>query len=178
MTDDDTRAKPVFSRTDPLDSAAGDRRREPVFTDFDEEEDYEESERDTDYASGYGEESDDEDDLEPLEGDDADILSSDWQVLGAAGGGAGRSHDSRRNPWDVEDTSDPEEREIRAVGRFSAEPEGEPFDGEDDYVEEDPDEDWDEEETDPGDDAEDYDPEGEENKRGWPLGMVIVGLVA
>lgn len=178
MTDDDTRAKPVFSRTDPLDSAAGDRRREPVFTDFDEEEDYEESERDTDYASGYGEESDDEDDLEPLEGDDADILSSDWQVLGAAGGGAGRSHDSRRNPWDVEDTSDPEEREIRAVGRFSAEPEGEPFDGEDDYVEEDPDEDWDEEETDPDDDAEDYDPEGEENKRGWPLGMVIVGLVA
>ncbi len=178
MTDDDSRARPAFSRTDPLDSAAGDRRREPVFTDFDEEEDYEESERDTDYASGYGEESDDEDDLEPLEGDDPDLLSSDWQVLGAAGGGAGRSRDSRRNPWDVEDSSDPEDPEILAVGRFSAEPEREPFDGEDDYEEEDPDEDWDDEETDPDDDSEDYEPEGEEHRRGWPLGMVIVGLVA
>ncbi|MGL4565501.1 MAG: hypothetical protein ACRCVD_09410, partial [Halioglobus sp.] len=177
MTDDDTRAKPAFSRTDPLDSAPGDQRREPVFTDFDEDEDYEESERDTDYASGYGEESDDEDDLEPLEGDDADILSSEWQVLGAAAGATGRSRDSRRNPWDVEDSSNPEEREIRAVGRFSAEPEREPFDPEDEYEGEDPDEDWDEEEADPDDDADDYEPEEKDSNRGWPIGMVIVGLV-
>ncbi len=178
MTDDDTRAKPAFSRTDPLDSAPGDQRREPVFTDFDEDEDYEESERDTDYASGYGEESDDEDDLEPLEGDDADILSSEWQVLGAAAGATGRSRDSRRNPWDVEDSSSPEEREIQAVGRFSAEPEREPFDPEDEYEGEDPDEDWDEEEADPDDDADDYEPEEKDSNRGWPMGMVIVGLVA
>jgi len=178
MTDDDTRAKPAFSKTDPLESAAGDRRREPVFTDFDEEEDYEESERDTDYASGYEEESDDEDDLEPLEGDDPDILSSDWQVLGATAGGTGRSRAGRSNPWDAEDTSNAEEREMQAVGRFSAEPEQEPFDEEDEYEEEDPDEDWDEEETDPDHDAEDYEPEDEDSNRGWPMGMVIVGLVA
>ena len=178
MTDDDTRAKPAFSRTDPLDAAAGDRRREPVFTDFDDDEDYEESERDTDYASGYGEESDEEDDLEPLEREDPDILSSDWQVLGAAAESTGLSRASRGNPWDVEDTSSAEEREIQAIGRFSAEPERESFDEEDEYEEEDPDEDWDEEETDAHDDAEDYEPEDEDSNRGWPMGMVIVGLMA
>jgi len=178
MTDDDSRAKPAFSRTDPLDSAPGDRRREPVFTDFDDDEDYEESERDTDYASGGGEESDDEDDLEPFEGDDPDILSSDWQVLGATAGGTGGSRARSANPWDVEDASGPEEREIQAVGRFSAEPEREPFDEDDEYEEEDPDEDWDEDSTDPDDDAKDYEPDGEDSNRGWPMGLVIVGLVA
>jgi cell division septation protein DedD len=78
----------------------------------------------------------------------------------------------------VEDASNPEEREIQAVGRFSAEPEREPFNEEDEYEEGDPDEDWDEEEADPDDDGDDYEPEDEDSTRGWPMGMVIVGLVA
>ena len=177
MSDDHTRAKPALSTADPLDSAAGDGRREPVFTDFDEEEDYEESERDTDYASAYEDESDDEDELEPLEGDDPDVLSSDWQVLGAAD--AGRARDARRNPWDVEETANPEDRDVLAVGRFSAEPDPEPFEDEDDYEEEaDPEEDWDEEEEDDPDEFEEDEPEDAGHEPGWPMGMVIVGLVA
>jgi cell division septation protein DedD len=148
-----------------------------VFTDFDEEEDYEESERDTDYASAYEDESDDEDELEPLEEDDPDVLSSDWQVLGAAD--AARSRDTRSNPWDVEETANPEDRDVLAVGRFSANPDPEPFEEEDDYEEEaDPDEDWDDEEADDPDDLEDDEPEDAAHEQRWPMGMVIVGLVA
>ena len=38
MNDDDPRSKPAFSTDDTLGAAPGDRRREPVFTDFDEDE--------------------------------------------------------------------------------------------------------------------------------------------
>jgi cell division septation protein DedD len=185
MNDDDSSGKPGGDRrrppitpADPLDDAAGDRRREPVFTDFDEDEDYEESERDTDYASAYEEGSDDEDELEPLEDDDPDLLSSDWQVLGAGPAGAGRSRDTDRNPWAVEDSIDPgeEDRDADAAGLELFDNEYE--DDEEEPDNDDPDDDWDDEEPDSDEFEDDPETETADYAQRWPLGLVIVGLVA
>ncbi len=75
MNDDDPRNKPTsdkrgpaFISDDPVEVEPPHLRREPVFTDFEDDEDYEESERDTDYASAYEEDDDEgEDYLEPRE---------------------------------------------------------------------------------------------------------------
>ena len=65
MNDNDSRNKlagnrrgPDSTTGEPEDPATRQGRREPVFTDFDEEEDYEEAERDTDYAAAYEDEPD------------------------------------------------------------------------------------------------------------------------
>ena len=183
MNDDDPRSKPAFSTDDTLDAAPGDRRREPVFTDFDEDENYEESERDTDYASAYEEELDEEDELEPLETDDPDSLALDWQVLGVAGGGDARSRDHDRNPWSVEDSAAPEDDDGDLdTGEPDSEPALELFEEEDEEEYEDPDydgdDDWDDRDAAP-EELEDFDePDVTEQAQSWPLGMVIVGLVA
>ena len=171
---------PATPPADPRDATPGDRRREPVFTDFDEDEDYEESERDTDYASAYEEE--DEDELEPLEDDDPDILSLDWQVLGAGPAGAGRSRDTDRNPWAVDDSVEPGDDEGDTDAAWSGpDPELELFEDEDDEEEPDngdPDDDWDDGEPDPDEFEDELEAETAENAQRWPLGLVIVGLVA
>ena len=106
MIDDDSPGRPAGYRPgrdaapgDRANAAAKDERREPVFTAFDadEDEDYEESERDTDFASTY--EDDDEEYLESTEDDDPEALDLDWQVLGGSTGLGGSTHDARRNPW-------------------------------------------------------------------------------
>ena len=105
MNDNDSRNKlagnrrgPDSTTGEPEDPATRQGRREPVFTDFDEEEDYEEAERDTDYAAAYEDEPEEEEDyLDPLEDEDGDTATQ-WQVLGATTAAGGT-----RNPWAVEE---------------------------------------------------------------------------
>lgn len=201
MNDDDSRRDSDEPRSglkpkDSDDSVAG-GRREPVFTDFDEDEDYEEADRDTDYASAYEEESENDEYLEPLEDEDPDDISTEWQVLGATGAGTSRAGG---NPWDVAEKTDAAEDEIEAgvdeydtdvddyesevddddledsLEDYDQEPEQDLL--EDETVLEEPDEEWDDDEDYP-DEAEALEEAPEqEAAHSWPLGLVIVGIVA
>ncbi|MEM8563654.1 MAG: SPOR domain-containing protein [Pseudomonadota bacterium] len=57
-------------------------RTEPVFTDFDEDEDYEAADRDTDFVGVYDEDFDQEESIDSSTDTDTDELDDDWQVLG------------------------------------------------------------------------------------------------
>ena len=143
-------------------------RQEPVFSDFDEFDDFEEAERDTDYAAAYEDDgADDEFDDE----DDTDSLATDWQVIGGATE-PGDSAAAARNPWAVEQDSinaDPPASGLHAAGAVLQEDK--------DLTRTDSADDW-EDEDDYLEDKEDYDEEPDEGAHGWPLGMIIVGLVA
>ena len=164
MNDNDSRNKlagnrrgPDSTTGEPEDPATRQGRREPVFTDFDEEEDYEEAERDTDYAAAYEDEPEEEEDyLDPLEDEDGDTATQ-WQVLGATTAAAGT-----RNPWAVEEDSKAE-----AAGVDEQDP-----------VNPDTDDDWDEYDEEYSDEPEDLEEEHEERSHGWPIGLIIVGIVA
>lgn len=169
---------------DSLDSVPG-SRREPVFTDFDDDEDYEEADRDTDYNSAYEEESD-EDEYLPSPDEEAEDTSAEWQVLGATGAAAGRAG---KNPWDVADSAgdsiddidseyddyDPDSHEEDtelADDRIESdleqyEPEPEP-----EMLEAEPGQEWAPDEDYPDEAAE------QEEAQSWPLGLIIVGIVA
>ena len=177
MNDKDSRSKPAADRRGPdtdtgeaLDPALGKGRREPVFTDFDDEDDYEEADRDTDYAAAYeGEPEEEEEYLDPLEDDDGDP-STEWQVLGGAAAAGTASRPGTRNPWAIEDDAGAAE----AISELAAADEEYPLD-------QDSDEDWDgDDEDDYSDEPEDFDTgdEDEHRSHGWPLGLVIVGIVA
>jgi cell division septation protein DedD len=199
MNDDDTRrdsneAESGFKPKDSVDSAPG-GRREPVFTDFDEDEDYEEADRDTDYASAYEEESEDDEYLEPLEDEDPDDISTEWQVLGATGTEASTNR-AGGNPWDVPETSRASEEEPE-VDEYDTEPVEYESELDDNNLHDDP-EDYDPElkpelpadksalatdSDEEWDDEDDYPDEREEvpeqeAAHSWPLGLVIVGIVA
>ena len=194
MNDDDSRrnsdsdkSQPPSKPDDSQDSVPG-GRREPVFTDFDEDEDYEEADRDTDYASTYEEETEDDEYLEPLEDEDPDDNSTEWQLLGATGGAAATGGTSK-NPWEV--------AEATGSSGDGYRPEAEEYDiesDEDDFELEGDREEYDTEaepellEDEPAfdqetDDENDYPDELEEaaeheEAHSWPLGLVIVGIVA
>ncbi|MEE4144839.1 MAG: SPOR domain-containing protein [Halieaceae bacterium] len=166
MNDNDSRNKLAGDRRGP-DTTAGERtdptrrpeRREPVFTDFDEEEDYEEAERDTDYAAAYeGEPEEEEDYLEEEDGD----IPTEWQVLGATPAAARGTQPGNRNPWAVE-----EDASAGAAGPDRREP-----------VDPDDEDDWDDgvEDDDYSDESDDF--VEEDRAQGWPLGLVIVGIIA
>lgn len=198
MNDDDSRRDsddPKYgSKPKGSDDSVPGGRREPVFTDFDEDEDYEEADRDTDYASAYEEESENDEDLEPLEDEDPDDISAEWQVLGATGASTNRAGG---NPWDVAgatgapddkidagiDEYDTEEYDYESeAGDDDLEDSPEDYDQEggpdlleeETVLEEQPDEEWDDDEEYP-DQLEE--PE-QETAHNWPLGLVIVGIVA
>ncbi len=184
MNDNESHRKPASDKSgadskrgDPLDATPGDRRREPVFTDFDEDEDYEESDRDTDYASAYEEDSEDDEYLEPLEDEEPDDVTTEWQVLGDP---APRPRDTGGNPWDVKDPAGKDEEDEHGFDDEEAaelaSAESDLFE-DDELVEDESLEGWDEEEEYP-DDVEDYEIEHEERAHSWPLGLVIVGVVA
>ena len=170
MNDKNSRNRPAADRrgpdssTDITEDPTRPGRREPVFTDFDEEEGYEEAERDTDYAAAYeGEPEEEEDYLDPLENEDEDI-ATEWQVLGSAPAAGRAASQGSRNPWSVEEDSN--------AGASD-------FDGQG-LDDQDADEDWDDEDEndDYGEDSEDLEEEQEERSHGWPLGLIIVGIVA
>lgn len=75
----DREDQPGIDEDSPADAVTprdNDTRREPQFGGFEEDDDYEEPDRDTDYASGYGEDNIDEDELDDLFPDD-DLFNED-----------------------------------------------------------------------------------------------------
>lgn len=175
MNDNDSRSKPAGDRRGPasdtgeaVDPALSKVRREPVFTDFDEEEDYEEADRDTDYAAAYEGEPEDEEYLDPLEDDDGDP-ATEWQVLGGATAAGTGSRPGTRNPWAIEDDDDAGE----ALSDFAGT-------DEEDVLDPDTEEGWEDDDDDYSDEPEDFDTEEEDEGRShsWPLGLIIVGIVA
>lgn len=181
MTNDDPRRKSAGdspasgpAEGDAAKHAPPNQRRDPVFTQFDEDEDYEESERDTDYASAYeDEESEDDDYRETLSEERTDDDGEEWQVLEAAPNRGPRGGD--RNPWDVpasgydvgEDEDDLATDELDAEsGRFEDE----------DLAD---DEDWEDTDDYPEDEEEQSLETGpREQAQQWPWGLVVVGVVA
>lgn len=168
MNDNDSRSTPADQRDrssageDASPARPGESRREPVFTGFDD--DYEESDRDTDYASAYEEEEDylesteDEDDRESEEEVDPAELSSAWQVLG-------REHPTAGPPGPrgaPEQESFEDEDEEYAADEDS----GEDWDDPDDYPDE------------PDAYAEEPEPRASPRAHGWSPGLLIVGVVA
>ena len=164
MNEQDSRDK--GPKSDPTRDAT--TRREPVFSDFDDDEAYEESDRDRDFASAYEVEEPEEDeyDYEP-EDDDGSDEDMDWQPLAPAQGiaeaAAGRPSG---NPWDVPQ-ADEDDEPLKPVPRRTQEPDEA---ADDDYEEED----WDEEEYGP----EEQQAYQDEERHGWPLGLIVVAVVA
>jgi cell division septation protein DedD len=124
-------------------------RREPVFSMFDGEEDYEEPERDTDYASRYI----DDDDIEdaPDLTDETDDLDLDWEDDNETPRAASGLDEEEETPWEPDEEAD----ELAADADTDERPPWESGESEDDY-----------------------DNDYAEESSSWPLGMVAVGLVA
>lgn len=148
-------------------------RREPVFSDFDEEEDYEESDRDTDYVSAYEEEEIDDEDYDQLLDADEDDEGQGWQAIPPAISvkAAGKTN----NPWDVSERGSSAPDEAGTLPASDA-----PGPTEENEQWDDTDDDWDEQDDypDSDDDEDDYVEEPDEPSQGWPLGMIAVALVA
>lgn len=169
--------KPQGSDFDEDDSGitpAGSRRREPVFTDFDEQESYEEPDRDTDYASAYEEEEIEADELDDFEPDDT--AATAWELAGA-------ERELLEPDAGNEDVALAQgERANEDEADVESEYEDDDYDTEDG---------WDDQGTDTDDDNEsDWDDPDQENTAllethnedhgapGWPIGLIAVALVA
>jgi cell division septation protein DedD len=176
MNNDDSRPDTSSDMPKPDQGPAG-GRREPVFSDFDEDEDYEESDRDTDYASAYDEEeSDEEDYLEAFEDDEPEDAGTEWQVLGDPRSKEARPGQAASNPFESKPADDPAGTMAVAVAAGSRdEPDEEDYPG--DESEDEAEEDWDDQE-DYSEEQDDYDDGSPENGQRWPLGLVAVAIVA
>ncbi len=112
--------------TDTISEAGGDQRREPLFSGFEEEDNYEEPDRDTDYASSYhdeGPEDDEFDESSQAEGDLPPQAEIVWE-------------DSE--PDDNPEESEPEQTGIHnALSSEEEEPEEDEWQDDDGYYEED-----------------------------------------
>lgn len=160
---------------------AGERRSEPVFSDFDEEEGYEESDRDTDYASAYEEEIDEED-YDPFEdGEESDEEAQTWQLLPGTAPEPGTGSPVRsRNPWDVDRQGDATTAASNPPGANSdtgLETGETDDDWEGDEEDEEDGEDWDDEEDYP-ESENGYEDYQQEPPQRWPLGLIAVAVVA
>lgn len=152
-------------------------RREPVFSDFDEDEAFEESERDTDFASAYEDELEDEledddndYDYEPDEEEDDSELETEWQPMPPAQTRPPeKSAASRGNPWDLP-TDDGASADTDAAPANDRTAETSDTEA-DEYDDE---EEWDEEEYETEADQQYADDSG----HGWPVGLIVVAVVA
>jgi cell division septation protein DedD len=156
---------PGFDSDGPDDNPTKETRREPVFTGFDEAEDdgYEEPDRDTDYASGYHTESTDEvfdDNLLDEEG----VISAEetnWE------------EDDRSDSWEEEEDQRDTPAEQEPDTEYTAA-----------YTSDENDDEWPEEEENSAQDDNEWIPEEEYpgqddgDPRNWPLGLIIVAIVA
>ncbi|MEM6580747.1 MAG: SPOR domain-containing protein [Pseudomonadota bacterium] len=88
------------------------RRQEPVFNDFDEDEDYEAADRDTDLVAAYDEDFDEEEYEDSPEDGDAEELDDDWQVLGNSAHTADNAENELTEPWDEDDEEPYDDEEI------------------------------------------------------------------
>lgn len=177
MNDDDSR-KPSGLPSGANDDAPRTGRREPVFSDFSEDEDFEESDRDTDFGSAYEEEElDDEDYPEPFAEDESPDDTDDWQPVTQS---HERDEDSpaeaSKNPWDVTPATTPDDEAALQPTPPPLPPLSAPE--EDDFAPEDSDDDWDDEYDEADEDDQDYAEEPQEAGQSWPLGLIVVGLVA
>jgi cell division septation protein DedD len=141
---------PGFDPQDTGNKAPREQRREPVFSGFEEEDDYEESDRDTDYASSYHEESpeDEEFDESPLDEDDfTPEAKIEWENS--------EPDDIREEPHPAPD-AEPEHTSIHPARNTEEE----------------------EQEEDEWDDEEGYFEDEDEDFQKWPLGLIVVAIVA
>ena len=123
-------------------------RREPVFTAFDGEEDYEEPERDTDYATRYIDDADIDDAADLV--DETDDLELDWSDDREPLPASSRFDDAEEEPWEPDD----DEEDQLAAGPDERPP-------------------WEEDNP-----EEEYENDYADESSRWPIGMVAVGLVA
>jgi cell division septation protein DedD len=170
---------------------AKESRQEPIFTGFDETEDddYEEPDRDTDYASGYHTESADdvfddnlleEEDVIPAEEtsgkeddrydsweeEEEDIL---WSEPVPTGTGADSDTYAETDEQDQWETTAEQEPDTQYLTADASDDDDEQWPEDEDNAAQD-DNEWIPEEEDPG--QNDGDP------RNWPLGLIIVAIVA
>jgi cell division septation protein DedD len=144
---------PGFDPEDAGNRSPREQRREPIFSGFEEDDDYEESDRDTDYASSYHEESlqDEEFDESPLDEDDfTPEAEIEWE---------NSEPDDNREESHPEPDAEPEHASINPARNT-----------EEDAQEEDEQEEWDDEEGYFEDDNDDF--------QKWPLGLIVVAIVA
>ena len=177
--------KPTTSDFDEDDSGitpAGSRRREPVFSNFDESEGYEEPDRDTDYAAAYEDEDAEADELDDFEIDESSAEgAAGWQLAGSER--KWQEPDDPAGKFDASSSAEPDEEEPEDDEGYGDDEDwdDEDEDGEDrsdldDDIRGDSDDDWDDPDQD-GDFSEEVD-DSEEDMHGWPLGLIAVALVA
>lgn len=139
------------------DKAPQEQRREPFFSGFEEEDNYEEPDRDTDYTSSYHEES-----LEDEEFDDSSQDESEFTPQAEIKRTA-REPDNNREKLDLDPgpktDSEPEQTDRHYA--LTSEKGEEPDDDE-----------WDEEDND------EYSEEDAADFQKWPLGLILVAVVA
>ena len=167
MNEKDSRGKGA----NPEEPGPGAKRREPVFSDFDDDEAFEELDRDRDFASAYeAEDPEEDDDYDPDEDDEYDE-DADWQPLAPEVPDSGEAVRSGGNPWDAPsaDAIDEDDEPLKPVPRVSREVEDPVADEYDDEEE------WDEEEYEEPEVQQEYPDEG---AHGWPVGLIIVAVVA
>lgn len=171
--------KPGFDPDDTDRTPSGGRRREPVFSDFDEEEVYEEPDRDTDYASAYQEDEIDEEEYDDLELED--ILAAPatkWQQ--SATGREWNDPDSDepvsidQQPLDTEPDDDEDSWQVLDTLETRSDQPDDIDEAEDD---------WDEEDEVEGEDdysgeQDDYPDDHQDGAHNWPLGLIAVALLA
>ncbi len=143
--------RPGFDSEDTGNKAPREQRREPFFSGFEEEDDYEEPDRDTDYASSYHEENleDEAFDESPLDEDD---FTPEAEI-----------------EWD---NSEPDDNSEEPHPEPDAEPEHSSIHPALNSEEED------EQEDDEWDDEEGYFEDDNEDFQKWPLGLIVVAIVA
>ena len=139
-------------------SPADSRQDDSEFSDFDV--DYEESERDTDYAFAYEDErSSEENDAEPPGGGDSASILAAWQRLDGQYPEPEVSDDRSKIPWTEASSTDGSDHDL----------EEENGDDQGEYLQE-PDEfEY---------KADEFGSEAGDDTHRWPLGRVVVGLVA
>lgn len=156
-----------FDADDFTDSDAPPPRREPVFSGFDDEEDYEEPDRDTNHASRYlddniHEETAEPDEIEAIDDlEQHDELELDWGEEDAPAE-METAPEAREQQWQADDEDDDEYAREEEVTRAYSEA------NETGTTEED----------NPPWEEDDYDGEYAEDSPKWPMGLVAVGLLA
>lgn len=176
MADDNNRAtgdseeQLGFDADDFTDSDAPPPRREPVFSGFDDEEDYEEPDRDTNHASRYldddlHEETAELEEIDEIDGNhDAeqhDDLELDWGDEDAPAD-MDPIPETREQQWQADDEDDDEYEPEEDVTRTYSEASETAITGEENPP-------WEED---------DYDGEYADESAKWPMGLVAVGLLA
>jgi cell division septation protein DedD len=154
ISEPDGKHLPELDSDDSGNRAPQGQRREPVFSGFEEEDSYEEPDRDTDYASSYHEES--LEDEEFYESQDEDDFTPQAEIEWDDSEPGDNREDPDLEPGPKADT-EPEQTSIHYA--LTSEEE-------------------EEQEEDEWEDEQDYFEEDEGDVQKWPLGLIVVAIVA